>query len=158
MRAGVGYLCTPGLEANRARIISKPLIIRVMFSISTLWSTVQFVSKHRINWDISKWYFPPISGTTVTIVCGEVGVGESINVIMYVKLKTSNNWRPNLLHQTYIIQNKSTTVDYLDQQLNNIHVNNEFVYRTYCYMFRCIWIICTESYFLLAKIAKSVRL
>jgi len=33
MRAGAGYLCTPELGANRARIISKPLFIQVMFSL-----------------------------------------------------------------------------------------------------------------------------
>jgi hypothetical protein len=37
MRAGAEYFCARELEANRARIISKPLFIRVMFSISILW-------------------------------------------------------------------------------------------------------------------------
>jgi hypothetical protein len=45
-----------------------------------------------------------------------------------------------------------------DQQMHNIYINNEYLYRKYSYMFRCIWVIFGESYFLFAKLPKPLRL
>jgi hypothetical protein len=50
------------------------------------------------------------------------------------------------------------SIYYLGQPVHNIHINNEFLYRKYSYMFRCICIIFRESYFPFAKVTKSVRL
>jgi len=47
---------------------------------------------------------------------------------------------------------------YLDQPLNNIHINNVFLYHKYCYKFRHICIIFRETYFLTAKVTELVRL
>jgi len=47
---------------------------------------------------------------------------------------------------------------YLDQPMHNIYFNNEFYVIKYCYMFQCICIVFWESYFLFAKVTKSVKL
>jgi hypothetical protein len=72
-------LCTPGLEAIQKRIISKPLLIQVLFPTPILWLTVEFASQINVNWNISKLDFRPISRAT-TAGCRE---NKSARVIMY---------------------------------------------------------------------------
>jgi hypothetical protein len=50
------------------------------------------------------------------------------------------------------------SIYYLEQPVHNIHINNEFLYRMYSYMFRYICIIFKKSSFPFAKVTKLVRL
>jgi len=86
---------------------------------------------------------------------------DSISIIISVtyvnSLLSSGVWGTESNNRSLCKYRAFCIVYYLDQQIHNIYINNEFLYRKYCYMFRCTCIIFKESYFPFAKVTKSIK-